>query len=297
VRTGIPATAGSDSVFVIGFPKSGTTWLTRLVCDGLRARRASGMPGDEDQVKRTNAMLGLQSGDGTVVRKTHLLPGDLAAYLGEEAEWGLYVYRDLRDVLVSGFLFTHPDEHEDLLARGNGFALREALTTPWSSLKRSYWRWASRRAFGDFVGRVCREGWRPYGAWSEHIRQWQAHAAADARRRIVFVSYEDLRRDTLGELTRALEALDLEGAGHDELAAVVERHSAERMKQRLQSPGAGAGEDDPYRWVSAGTLRKAVVGDFRNYMTRGDGQRVERTHGQMLRELGYVDSTDWIDEL
>jgi hypothetical protein len=280
---------GTSSIYVIGFPKSGTSWLSRLVCAGLGAGRAPGMPGEETYVARANDMLGQERG-GPVVRKTHLLPQDLVEFTGEGARTGLYVYRDLRDVLVSGFLFSHPPEHERLLARSGGNGLPGALAAPWVALKRQYWRRVSRRAFREFISGVCRDGWSSYGTWSEHIRQWRDYAAAAADRRFAFLSYEELRRDTAGVLGRAFEFIGVQELAPDHLKAVVERFSAERVHALRRAQRAGVAVADADRILVASNLRKGVVGDYRGYMTPADAALIRCPDSEMLCELGYVDA-------
>ena len=284
----------NNSIYIVGFPKSGTVWLTRLICDGMQAPRASGMPGDEEKVKRTNAMLSLDEAAVPAIRHTHLLPHDLANYRNEECVLGIYIYRDLRDVLISGFMHKHSTEHEVLLTRRDETSLREALTDPWVVLKRKYWRHISRRSFGRFATLMCQEGWHPFGTWGEHIKQWRAHAAANTRSRIAFISYEELSNDTLRTLKKAIGVLGIEIPVHEQLVTVVERYSAERLlKARLSHDAV----DRPLDAYAPGTLRKAIVGDYRNYMRRAEACLVENTNGKMLRDLGYVDNGNWINEL
>jgi hypothetical protein len=284
----------TDSIHIIGFPKSGTTWLCRLVCDTLRGWRAPGMPGAEEQAKRANIVQGLQPGVGPVVRHTHLLPPSLLEYRGTESITGIYIVRDFRDVLVSGFFFRHSTDHQALLAKHRPIDPAEVLAAPWTALKRQYWRRASRRAFRKFVSQICLEGWAPYGTWTQHVREWRAYATADPCSRIAFISYETLKTDTPGTLRRAFDVLAVEQPTQQRLAAAVERHSAKRthaLPRREETNGAArAGLD-------RGNLRKGIIGDHRNYMTRTEAQLVQRTHGQLLRELGYIDDPDWVNTL
>jgi hypothetical protein len=281
---------GTHSIYVIGFPKSGTSWLTRLVCDGLGARRLPGMPGDDEHVARTNFVVGREAGDAPTVRKTHLLPRDLAEFTGEEPGTGIYVYRDLRDVLISGFLSCHPPEHGNLLARRGGSGLRDMLAAPWAALKRQYWRRVSRRSFRAFVAGMCQDGWPGYGTWSEHIRQWRDYASAAADRRFAFLSYEELRADTMGALARAFELIGTKRPSPGHLQAVVERFSAERIYRLRSAQRGGASISNADGILAASNLRRGIVGDHRCYTTAAETALILRTAGEMLRQLGYVDS-------
>lgn len=284
-------------IFVIGFPKSGTNWLTRLVCEALQAPASPGMLDDAPHVEKLNAALGFGPGSGPVVCRTHLRPADLAEFMGAEATRGIYIYRDLRDVLISGFMYQRTADHEILLAKDGKLALRDVLSAPWSAMRRVYWRRVSRRAFSRFVTRMCSRGWGPFGGWSEHIAKWREYTATGSERRIVFISYEALTEDCAGVLEGALAALDLQLKAPGGIDAVVDSYTVKRLRNAESARAPVVGEGDPHHVRSVPTLRKGIVGDHSNFMTRSEARIVEQLHGAMLRELGYVEDSAWIRAL
>lgn len=277
----------SRCLYVIGFPKSGTVWLSRMLCHALGGRIEVAMP-DPGGAVGLRLGGGGGAGDGPVIRWTHFTPSALSGFVSEEPETGIYIYRDFRDILVSGFLFTHTTDHEAFLARDASPGLGRALRSPVDAVKRHYWGHVSRRAFREFITRICMDGWKPFGGWSEHVRRWRDYSRADSNRVMAFVSYEALRQDTLPLLERTLETLEVEMPAQEKLVAAVEQNSVTRLRPVVAARRAQDHGNRPFRDPVAGTLRKGAVGDYLNYMTPADLRLVERTHGPMLRELGYL---------
>ena len=98
-----------QSIFIIGFPKSGNTWLTRLIADSLRMRVGSGMRVDDDFEIATsvNTQLGLPGVTDFTIRKTHFLPEVLKKVREEDMNKGVYIYRDFRDIVISSFFYKY----------------------------------------------------------------------------------------------------------------------------------------------------------------------------------------------
>ena len=128
----------------------------------------------------------------------------------------------------------------------------------------------------------------------EEIEEWAAlwRQPIDAvgrrggRPAMLTVRYEHLIADQAGELRRIFDYL---GAASDPrtIARCARASAFERM-----SGGRRRGETDPTAHV-----RKGIVGDWRNYFTRRDGERFHAAAGARLMQLGYADDEHWFEHL
>ena len=81
-------------IYVVGFPKSGNTWLLRILCDLCDANIDQG-----GVVNRADYRANRQK---TIIKMHFEDPNSVI--LGGKV---IYIVRDVRDVLVSGFFHTH----------------------------------------------------------------------------------------------------------------------------------------------------------------------------------------------
>ena len=83
---------GGRAIYVLGFPKSGNTWLARLLSEVTQSNILA-----EDPVNTADNSLDRQG--NFVIHKEHVVR-DEQVVLKEQV---VYIIRDIRDVLVSGF--------------------------------------------------------------------------------------------------------------------------------------------------------------------------------------------------
>ena len=116
--------------------------------------------------------------------------------------------------------------------------------------------------------------------WAQHVREWQNRPG------VAQVTYEGLLADTAGELQRVMNEL---GAPHpDPLKAEL---AAQRYQFRTVT-GRDDGHEDRTSFQ-----RKGVAGDWRSHFTREAGEIFDEYAGDVLVELGYVDTRDWYEAL
>ena len=116
-------------------------------------------------------------------------------------------------------------------------------------------------------------------SWVETIRIF------DGRRLDGRIRYEAMKRDHAGELTQLFQ---LVGAAAD---PEVGKQCADHSTFDTMA-GRPAGDERPLA-----KARKGVVGDWRNYFTRRDGQLFHQIAGDCLIAEGYESSAEWIDTL
>lgn len=99
------------------------------------------------------------------------------------------------------------------------------------------------------------------------------------------VRYESMQLDLGAELRKVFKLLSVD-ASESVCSKCVESASFERMSGRKQ------GEHAPLS-----KARKGVVGDWKNYFTRADGELFHRHAGEQLLALGYETDDTWYRKL
>ena len=245
VRAGmVHVLSGIVPLYVVDeFPKSGGTWVGQML------GRALGVPFPRNRfpMLRTSIMHG------------HYLD-----------PWGIknavIVWRDGRDVMASWY-------HQQLVphefnARQVERSRRELPLEDYDDVRRN---------LPAFIEYSFTRPHSPSFSWTDFVRRW--HGKEDA----VHVRYEDLHRDTAGELQRVVAELTGRRISREEAAAVAEEFSFERQS------GRPSGEESKKSF-----LRKGVVGDWRNVFGPEARQIFDHFAGEELILLGYEKDRSWV---
>ncbi len=135
--------------------------------------------------------------------------------------------------------------------------------------------------FGEFLRR---EDHSPC-LWGQHTGAWLDQARQASR--VLRVRYEDLKSDTLGELTRMAEWIGLDTTPSG-LRGAVEAASFENMRRIEDERGRPYKATGPERFV-----RKGEVGDWVHHFSDEDRAFFKQREGRWLIELGYEKDTNW----
>jgi hypothetical protein len=238
--------SGAVPLYVVNeFPKSGGTWVGQML------GRTLGVPFPRNRFP---------------VLRPSIMHGH---YLNP---WGMknvvVAWRDGRDVMVSWY-------HQQLIAHEwNELQVsRSHRELPLEDYEDVYTNLPA------FIEYAFTRPHSPRFSWADFVRRW--HGRKDA----IHVRYEDLRRDTAGELHRVVLGLTGRQLSPDEATAIVEEFSFERQA------GRRAGEED-----KGSFLRKGVVGDWRARFSREAKEAFDRYAGDELILLGYERDRAWVNE-
>ena len=99
------ACLGKEPIFVIGYPRSGNTWLARLTADALDSPMVGG-DNPIDQADNKHNYTG-----EFVIYKSHYSKKSKPDFITEYSKI-LYIVRDFRDVLISGYFYNHRSNSE-----------------------------------------------------------------------------------------------------------------------------------------------------------------------------------------
>lgn len=261
-------------VYVGGFPKSGTTWISQLVAQ----------------------YLGLPMIDHTL----SWLPLGVSCVLHQH--WGyspeldreIYVIRDGRDVMVSLYM--------NLMKRLVTFREKRAAFGGLNRVERALldrleWAVVHERRFEQILG----PSFEPWDAmanmprfieaelsspflpavtrpWHQHVNEWRSRG-----KKTVFVRYEDMLADPNSTLTRVIaQHRDCE-VDPELVALAVDRWAFERQT------GRSRGTEDRTKFA-----RKGIAGDWQNYFSSDARRAFHAVAGDALIELGYEKDDSWL---
>lgn len=233
IRSGLGYVAGPGDIFVVSYPKCGTTWLQYIVWLLVRGR-----PLEPDETLAA-VFPHLEESGADAVRaldaprlvKTHL-PLERAPYA--PAARYLVIARNPFDCVVSFFHHTRgfPQHYDFAEGRLADF-------------------------FACFLaGRV------DFGDYFDHLRSWEPALARD---NVLFLTFEDLKADTVREVRRIARFL-----GTDPEARVA---TPGGLRAVLEASDIGAMRRDQQRWSSRRPdwappfVRRGAVGDWRRELT------------------------------
>jgi hypothetical protein len=241
-------------LFIAGLPKSGTTWLEKMVASYpgfhdvtvptvYRYELATGGTHDYELPERMFSWFK----DMLVVTKMHVHGSPHNVGLLRDAGVRCVVlYRDLRDVAVSHVFYVR--------------------RTPWHPEYPLYSKLSPQEGLSVFAERTL----SPFVDW---VRSWHENAGPDMG---LFVTYEDMLSDTVGAMSLIAEHFELD-ASVETISTIVDRHSFEAM-----SGGRSAGQQNDTSF-----FRKGVSGDWRNHFTPELTEMFRARIGDSLEGFGY----------
>ena len=228
--------------FFASYPRSGNTWLRFVLADLV-----TGAPVDFEGVDQVSPSVGFHAGapefgDGARLIKTH-------EPYQREYRRGVYIYRDVRDVLVSFYRVTRADPNDlgDLDQFVEDFS----------------------------AGRLI------YGSWQDHVRGW---LAAAEKHPILIKRFEELRSDPEQTVVDIAAAAGIE-ADRTRAAEALNRNSSEAMHQ-LEAKNAEYLRRS-FGYQSRG-VRAGAVGGWRELLSDRHLELLEPAL-KLNRELGYPD--------
>lgn len=230
----------TNDAVVASYPRSGNTWLTFLLVHLARGDAdfdvvQSSAPG----VGAHQHAPGLLRGGGRLLR-TH-------EPFRSEYRRGVYVVRDVRDVVVSYF------EYQRMMRRYTG-------------------------SIEDFARLFLKGRADGYGPWPAHVESWLSAPVP-----VHVVRYEELRRDTASGLRGVADflGLDVDDAA---IASAVEANELGRMQEKEQQAKDRwfAGTASSSRFVRSGGS-----GEWRERLSDDARRAIEQACAPMLLRLGY----------
>lgn len=245
-------------LIVAGYPKSGNTWLTRLLAELVHC------PVEGFWSQPENNEIAIEGkereSEYRCFKAHHLYSQLLDSYktFGNGSEKVIYIVRDPRDVVVSATFFFNRLRGKRTLQRiGLGW-LYNQLT-----LKMKLTR------FCEIVANGGDMAWM-YVSWADHVK---SYVKSDA----LIVRYEDLLDQPLVECRRMTDFIGIQRSDNDILQA-IDRQSFKRKKKEFRQKK---------RFYKADFMRSGVEGQWRDVFSKKQQAIIINACGASMEKLGY----------
>lgn len=246
----------SDDVFVVTYPKSGTTWVQEIVWQIYNKGNIS-----REKLSCRVPFLELSntgtwgSPDAETLPSPRIIKSHLSYNVIPKSSEGsagckyIYIARNPKDVSVSYFRHI-----ENLKLHGIGF------NGPW-----------------DFFIDLFMKGKAGWCHWSEHVLGWWKHREDP---NILFLKYEELHKDLPSNVRRIAEFVQ-KPLSDEIINRIAEQCTFEGMMKNAESFKVIDRRDRSFQ-----ILRKGAVGDWKNYFTSELNERFGREVLEKLRGSG-----------
>jgi len=257
------------NIIINGYPKSGTTWLTKLVGDLLDCPVGGFWEYGDDYL----TTYGTERVSRFTCYKSHHTYSELVDQLNEQTKM-IYIVRDPRDIVVSGAY------HFSFLPLRVKSVLRKMIKSQTKRTKfnhklSSMMSLAKRKSM--MIALV--NGQSTYQlkwmstSWIEHVNPF-------INKNIFILKYENLLADTTEECRKILAFLDSK-LSSDQLDAIVKNNSFESKKQHYT-------ESQDY--FNIRLLRKGKKQQWRDELTPDQIDTIVQYNLPLMRHFGYSDS-------
>lgn len=265
-------------IYVIGYPKSGTIWLVRLLAHSLDSSPYGGNRTEDSFFKE------FYDRDGKYVifhkHDKNLSNIDL------NTSKIFYIIRDFRDVVVSSFFHHYNiDERLVLLSRycnkkgmNRIFWRNIVFKLEINKLIRNWGSVSGGRSWLGFLHGILCLRWikeirsSSVGVWSSHVDFW-----TKGHRNVTVIRYEDLLKNIYRNLTNALYRLDISYSPEQVKEAVEQEQFRKRKNLLIEQANA----------LNARHLRKGVSGDWKRFLDKHMLRLIKLRHGSTMNKFGY----------
>ena len=233
-----------QNIVIVGYPKSGTTWLSRLVAELVQCPLQG-----EWGFKTLDVLFkeGAERSSPFNVYKTHHTITNIDQVGDLEIHKTIYIVRDPRDVVVSGMYYF------DFLA------YRRASVKKWKLgvFKKVILKEISEEKKKKLMISAVLKGDRRLNKWL--APSWKSHLEGYQNTSAYIIRYEDLQNNTIAVAKQVLQFLELEKS-EAHIFKSIETQSFEKKQKKLKK----------LNHPTQNLMRNGKQGDWKNHLSNDE---------------------------
>lgn len=248
-----------DDVWVVSYPKSGTTWVQQII----RLIRSSGV---QDDVKIDFAVPWLEAVARPRIREANFSVEQVQRPRAFKSHFPydslpcgpphttpckyVYVIRNPKDVAVSAFFHSR---------------LRFFPDIDWDS----FWK--------KFI-----DGDMEFGNYFDHLLSWLAHKA---EANMIILQYEDMKKDLKRAVSKIAAFIDVH-LSDEVVCKIADLTCFEKMK--MDDTANYSWNKRHHKEKATAFMRKGIVGDWKNFLTAEQSAQMDALCAERLKDTGLV---------
>jgi len=265
-------------VFVVGYPRSGTSWMAWLLSDILDSpiEKSDGPISYEDVGRKGPNRIRHMHPSPRSGGSDELVSGDKFLNIDRMSDNRLvHIIRDPRDVSVSNrYFFSLPNLMDAIVWMGG-----------------EGHEWSTGKPISQIFEEVhldVKHEWVKQG-WSTFVLSWERCPMEHST-----VRYEELLHDTKGCLAELLQEFHFD-VDEEPIAQAIARQAFNVKREQIGEDTTGNrlfGHKTQLR-----NLRKGISEDWKNHYRRCHAELAQEVFGDMMLKLGYIEDEQWWKEI
>lgn len=245
------------NILIVGYPKSGTTWLSRLVAQLVNCPLKGDWGFEDIQAPYQE---GLNRESNFQLYKSHHLKDEIYKASKFSIDYIIYIIRDPRDVVISGMHYFNflP---RFLTRKGNRIKINKFY-------KKGYFKLTSKKEKKRQMIEAVLNGNNKINPWLSH--SWFQHFNSYSKESICLIKYEDLLNNTENECTKILKFLNIETNQEHIKKSISDQSFLSRKK-------IDKNKKDPHQ---SKLLRSGEIGNWENEFSITDRNRFKAELGE-----------------
>ncbi len=252
-------------LYVVGFPKSGNTWLTRLLARILDIKVKNGIMHESLEVATevNYELIQNEFNSDSFIAKVHFLPSAFRNEIEENPNYLVYIIRDPKAVVISALFYFNNIKDPHLFENISFKDLKNPIII--------YYKFKKRIIKEKLINRILIDGMNEeFGSWNKHQHEWYNEIKMKrANIRFAFVSYEDLVNDTFNSIKRILLNLSIDHISDLKINESIKKEELVLLKDKINNM------PEEYKIIYKKLLRKGVINDWGKYLSHKEVKKID----------------------